>query len=214
MLTASNANIALAQTASAAAVTAATTSLPGTPSAFVSAVGAFTEAVRACANDTADQVQLLAPLAAYSPTLLIGTSALAVDVIALQTAIGAVCRRSALISLSRACAAYQPTSSNDASTLSGNVLPLFDAEVQVAADAGDGLSYGALRDLRSAVANDLATRGATLPALTQVTTPAPMPALSLAFTLYQDATRAEDLIARSAAIHPAFLPTSFEALAS
>jgi prophage DNA circulation protein len=131
-----------------------------------------------------------------------------------QDATAALCRRTALGSLANACAAYQPTSSNDAQALQAAVAPLFDAEITIAADAGQDATYLALRAMRTAVVKDLIVRGASLPALRVVTSAEPQPALTLAYRLYLDATRADDLIARADPIHPAFMPLSFSALAS
>jgi len=41
-----------------------------------------------------------------------------------------------------------------------------------------------------------------------------MPALAIAYRLYADATRADDLIARVDPPNPNFMPTRFEALSS
>jgi hypothetical protein len=41
------------------------------------------------------------------------------------------------------------------------VLPLYDAEIQLAADNGDDEVYTQMRGLRTAVAIDLQSRGAT-----------------------------------------------------
>lgn len=43
---------------------------------------------------------------------------------------------------------------------------------------------------------------------------APLPALAIAYRLYQDASRTVDLMARNAVPHPAFMPTTIEALQS
>jgi prophage DNA circulation protein len=64
------------------------------------------------------------------------------------------------------------------------------------------------------VALDLATRGAALPASVQINTPAPQPSLVLAQRLYRDPTRADQLVVFADPVHPAFMPTSFGALAS
>jgi prophage DNA circulation protein len=181
-----------------------------TPSiALAAQVQALTEAVRACCNDPADAVRLLSDLAGYSVTATTGVSAAFTT---MQSATAALCRRAALSSLARACGDYTPTSSTDAQATLSAVLALFDAEIQLAADAGQGASYSALRALRSAVANDINTRCARLPQLRQVITAAPTPALALAYRLYGDATRCDELTLRSGAECALFLPTSFEAL--
>jgi len=142
------------------------------------------------------------------------TAPIGLAITGLQTAVAALCRRAALTSLARACADYTPTSSDDALGVCVLVVDLFDAEIQVAADAADDASYQALRQLRTSVVSDLVTRAAQLPSLVLVQTPVPMPALALAYRLYRDATRADDLTARSGAQHPAFLPVEFKVLSA
>lgn len=181
---------------------------------FADSVAGVAEALRAAAQDPADQVALLSQLAVLPPPVSTDTSPIGASVTAAQTSIAALCRQSALVSLARACADYQPTSSNDAQTVQMSVASLFDAEIVIAADAEDDATYLALRALRTAVVNDLTTRGANLPALVTVTTPEPMPGLVLGYLLYQDATRSDDLIVRANPIHPAFFQTSFAALSS
>ncbi len=187
--------------------------------AFAGSAAALMEAVRAVAADPADQIRLLAPLATFgldaqgSPAPAAGNPLSAAIAVAV-TATSALMRRTALFSLALATAAYQPTSFDDAAALTQQVSALFDAEILLAADAGDDLSYSALREVRAAIVADLAARGANLPHLVTVATPAPLPALALAYRLYGDATRADDLITRADPIHPGFMPTSFLALAS
>lgn len=177
---------------------------------LAASIAALTESLRATANDPADQIRLLSSLAVFAPAPAPGQ----VSTISLATSTSALCRRAALVSLARACALYQPSSANDAETVELAVTALFDAEITVAADGGDLPTYAALRDLRAAVALDLNTRGAQLPQLVTFTFGVPMPALALAYRLYQDATRSDDLVARADPVHPAFMPTSFQALAS
>ena len=182
--------------------------------AFAAGVAVVAEALRTAANDPADQVALLSQLADLTPPATTNTSPIGVSTATAQSAVAALCRRTALISLARACAAYQPTSSSDAQAVQASVVALFDAEITIAADDEDDTSYLALRVLRTAVVNDLTTRGANLPALRTITTAEPQPALVLGYLLYQDATRSDDLIVRVNPIHPAFMPTTFNALSS
>jgi prophage DNA circulation protein len=66
--------------------------------------------------------------------------------------------------------------------------------------------YQVLAGLRSAVAQDLRTRGARLPDLTTYTTPATLPALVVAHRIYGDATRADEITDRNQISHPGFVP--------
>jgi prophage DNA circulation protein len=199
-----------------AAVTTVTTASATLSAAVVAAVPgpistacqALAEAVRAAAIDPADQVRLLTDMAGYEPVTMASGTPIGAAVQAVQLATAAVCRRAALTSMERACAAYAPTSYNDAVTLRDNVITLFDAEILVAGDAGDVNSYQAMRASRTAIVLDLNTRGATLPSLIEVVTPTSLPAFALAYQLYADGSRADDVIARADPIHPAFLPIS------
>lgn len=181
---------------------------------FASGVSAVTEALRAAATSPVDQVRLLTALADFYPGAAASTAPIGAAIATAQTAAGALCRRSALVSLCLACADYQPYSSQDALTLRDSVSALLTAEMTVAADAGDVNSYEGLRDLRTAVIRDLTDRAALLPEQVTVETAAPMPSLAEAYRLYQDASRSDDLIARVNPIHPAFMPTEFQALSS
>jgi prophage DNA circulation protein len=171
-------------------------------------------ALRAAALNPSDQIRLMTALSDYYPTPPVSSATIGQTIAAAETATAALCRRAALISLARACAAYTPTSYDDAMSLRTQVADLIDAEMLVAADAGDNNAYGALRALRTAVINDLTTRGANLPKLVQVTTKIPMPSLALAYRLYGDATRTDDLVQRADPICPLWMPTSLVAASS
>jgi prophage DNA circulation protein len=199
-----------ASTAEAAASNLSTATAP----ALATAIAALTEALRAAALNPSDQIRLMTALSDYYPTPPVSSATIGQTIAAAETATAALCRRAALISLARACAAYTPTSYDDAMSLRTQVADLIDAEMLVAADAGDNNAYGALRALRTAVINDLTTRGANLPKLVQVTTKIPMPSLALAYRLYGDATRTDDLVQRADPICPLWMPTSLVAASS
>lgn len=141
-----------------------------------------------------------------------GLDAVSLAVARAATVSAALCRRAALVALCRACAAYQPTSYDDAQGLQAQATGLLDAEILLAADAGDDASYAALRALRTAVARDLGARGADLAPLRDFAFGAMLPAPVLAYRLYRDATRTDELVARVDPAHPAFMPATFRAL--
>lgn len=164
-------------------------------------LAAVAEAIRAASNDPAVQIRLLTALAAFTPT-------------SDPTGTAAICRRMALISLCRAVSNYVPSSFQDAMTLRANVASLLDAEILAAADTGQSSTWQAFRSLRQQVTAYLTSEGGSLPSVVQETLPAPLPALAIAYRLYADATRADDLIARVDPSNPNFMPTRFEALNS
>jgi prophage DNA circulation protein len=182
--------------------------------AFAGGVLALAEALRQSACDPADQIRLMTALAGFAPPMPLCSAALGSAIATAAQCTAALCRRAALVSLANACAAYQPSSADDAQSLSEAVTALYDTESTIAADAGDASTYMALRALGAAVAADLAARGSRLPELVTVTTVEPMPAFALAYMLYRDATRADDLTQRTDAPNPAFLPVEMHVLAS
>ncbi|MEG3348417.1 hypothetical protein [Novacetimonas sp. GS1] len=185
-----------------------------TDNGYCASVQALTESLRTACADPADAIRLLLSLATWTPTTLPSTAPVGAAIATLVGAMGQTLRRCALVSLANACAEYEPSSYNDALSIRAQVVQAFDVEILAAADAYQDATYQALRSLRTAVVIDITTRGAQLAALITVTTPAPDSALSLAYRLYGDATRADDLISRADPVHPAFMPTSFEALQS
>ena len=169
---------------------------------------AYPEAIRAAANDPGDAIRILTTLATMTGATSIGATVPGASPMA------ALCRRVALVSLGRACADWQPTSYDDTVTMRTNICARFDTEIEAAADAGDGQSYLGLRDLRSAIVAQLNTEGADLPHLASFTFRRSLPALTIAYRLYADAARADALIARVQPVHSAFMPVSFQALAT
>jgi prophage DNA circulation protein len=180
--------------------------------AFAQASAALASAVLAATNDPADAVRLLLPLTAWTPTPLPRSGPLAQLARAAQDAIADNLRCAACAALGEATLAYRPTSYQEAQALRRAVCDALDRQATRCADAGRDASYAALRELRAAVALDLAVRGANLAWLVEVETAQPMPALAEAWTLYTDTTREPALVAAADVRHPLFLPVSFTAL--
>ena len=181
---------------------------------LATAVLAVPEALRNAVGDPGVQLQLLAQMAVLMPAVVASPAPIGGAIATAQLAVGALCRRAALMSIALACSNYQPTSSDDAQTLRRWVTTLFAPEILAAADGGDAATFQALRTLRARVLKDLSDRASQLSQLITVTRGAPLPAPVLAQQLYADATRTPDLIRRADPIHPAFMPLSFEALAT
>ena len=179
---------------------------------FAAASQTLAEALLACVNDPADAVRLLMPLTSFLPARLPGSGPLWMNAQSIQDALASNLRCAACAALAKASAAYQPVSYQDAQSLRVMVCGAIDAEAIRTADAGWDASYQALRDLRTAVALDLAVRGATLAVLVEVETQASIPSLAEAWTLYQDTSREPGLVASANPQHPLFMPLSFQAL--
>jgi prophage DNA circulation protein len=201
-------------TASAAAVTAAQAIAPASAAVLVGSLATLTEAARAAMTSPADQVRTMLGLAVYRFAGGLGGDGLQAEIAAVRDAVSALCRRCAVLSLARAASAYQPDSYDDAAALRAIVAAALDVEITAAGDAGEDATYLALSALRAAVVQDLTARGAALPLVESVILPAPLPALVVAFRLYRDAGRADDIAARAQAIHPAFSPTAMRVLAA
>ncbi len=180
--------------------------------ALAAGLQAVTEAVRAACTDPGDALGLLLLLAGYNPTSRAGADSIGLAMATVQIAVAAGCRRAALTSLARAAAAYAPSSYQDAVRVRGLVCAAIDAEIMVAGNSGDYATYAALRALRAAVVLDLTTRAGSLAQVATITRPAPQPALVVAYDLYDDASRYDDLVRRVDPVSPLFLPRTFQAL--
>jgi prophage DNA circulation protein len=179
---------------------------------FTAAAAALASALLGAASDPADGVRLLLPLCGWLPPDIPGVGALSTTARAAQDAIAANLRSTACSALAQAAQLYQPLSYQDAQALRTMVCGALDDEATRAADAGRDATYQALRELRAAVALDLAVRGANLALLVDISTTVPMPSLAEAWTLYQDTTREPQLVASADPPHPLFLPLDFPAL--
>lgn len=179
---------------------------------FAAAAQALAAALSATTTDPADAIRLLQSLGAYVAPGATPASPIGISMATMQAATGDLFRRAAVVALARASASYQPASANDAAAIRATVCGALDAEITVAADQHADATYNALRTLRAAVSADLTRRGAGLPSVTAISTPAPLPALVLAQRNYGDPDRADDLVTQSNCIHPAFMPLKFSAL--
>jgi len=216
---ATTASLIAAGAAARASVAAAATALNtaatgGDPATIGAAVQALAQALLAAIQDPRSAVRLLAGLYGYTEAPVLGSSAIPMAMLSAQAAHLSLFRRATLQALAQASAAYQPVSADDAAAVRNQVCGLIDLEITAAGDAGDDDSYTALRQLRADVAQDLATRGAGLPEIVEVDSPAPGPSLVLAQRLYRDPARADQLVVFGNPPHPAFMPTRFKALAS
>jgi prophage DNA circulation protein len=178
------------------------------------AAQALVAAIAATAIDPADAIRLLGAMAQYNPAPVNPTAASAASMQTTQDATSALFRRTALCQLAVTLTTYQPSSQNDAYTVLGQAVTLFDSEITIAGDSGDDESYQALRATRQAVIADLSARGGNLATIAKFTFQAALPSLALAVRIYRDASREPGLVQKAAPRHPAFCPLSFNALAT
>lgn len=199
-----------AQVAAAIAVAQAAVSNPATfPAAALTLTGTLR---RACANP-GDAVRLLSGLSEFAESVDGGPDALGRQIAILAVATAMLLRRAAAISLAIASADYAPTSQTDAQTVRDLVGDRLDEIAVEAGDVFDDASRRALDAARVAVIEDLTTRGGNLAVVAERKFNARLPAVVLAYRLYQDSNRAGDLLARNDCPHPSFMPTVIEALA-
>lgn len=208
--------IASAATLRAGVASAAGALVSAAGALTIANLGSFTDAAQGLAtailnvaSTPGDALRGLATMATFMPV-----GAAAGDDLIVQRACADLFRRAALSSMAVAGSRYAPATSDDAVAARDQVLAILDAEVTTAGDQFEDSVFEALETLRSQVVQDLNDRGAVLPHLVTVKVPASMPSLVLAQRLYRDAGRADELVARARPVHPAFMPTTFQALDS
>ena len=117
-------------------------------------------------------------------------------------AVYALVRRSALIEAAKSAARSDFASRNEAIAVRDSLAARLDAEAESAPDD----VYVALTDLRVAVIRDLGERSLNLPSLISYTPKSTLPALVLAYRLYDDPERESEIISRNQVRHPGFIP--------
>jgi prophage DNA circulation protein len=123
-------------------------------------------------------------------------------------------RGAAVAALAELYAGMDWASADASSTARDRLADLLDARQLAAAAAGQDALFAAWQALASVVLQDLTLRAQQLPQLIGYARPKPPVALALAYRLYQDATRATELVALNDAPHPLFMPTSGKTLAA
>lgn len=186
-----------------------------TVGAFPVVAQALPAALASAIVNPGDAIRLFASLSAYTPSLVInGAGQTQAAQIIAQAAAASLMRRAAIARLARSVTVYQPSSYDDAIAIRNAVAACIDAETLIAGDSGDDASYSALRALRQSVVAILSAAGNGLAHLRQFSFAAPLPSLALAERMYQDASRADQIVDQCNPVHPAFCPTTFRALAS
>ena len=176
---------------------------------FTTALQATTSAVRTSSASPQEAIRVLRLLAdAAHPTSPVYTGGLGAWIRIADVEICALIRRLTCMEMASAVADYVPSSYDDAVAIREAVSAYFDLEITYAGDTGADRSYEALRVVRSALVADINTRGATLAPMIDVVQARPLPSLVIAYSLYNDATRSDEIIAEvTNTIHPAFMPT-------
>ncbi|MBB5414111.1 DNA circularization protein [Paraburkholderia atlantica] len=200
--------------ATGAALTTAAANVGSDPATFSGAAQGVVSALAASASSPADAIRLLSGLLGYAPTPVIGTSQVAVAQQTMQNACADLFRRATVAQIAISSTSYQPSSADDAAVMRDTVTSLIDNEIQIAADQGEDNVYLSLRALRQSVVADLDSRGSGLSATSAFSFSTSLPSLALANRIYRDSTRSDELVAQADPVHPAFMPTQFNALSS
>ncbi len=109
--------------------------------------------------------------------------------------------------IGNAVARLRLDSYDEARAMRARLARLFDLAIERAAERGDIDAATALRACLGALTRDLIERGRPLARIATYETPTPLPAVVLAWSLYQDAGRADELRAENPGHdHPAFMP--------
>lgn len=129
-----------------------------------------------------------------------------------QNALVALVAGSATVALGQVYARTQFAAQEDADTARDQLADLIDGLATTAADAGDDSGFSSWQALYQTATDDLTTRAKQAPSTIVFYLGNALPALTLAQRIYQDPTRASELVARNDAPHPLFMPATVEAL--
>lgn len=179
-----------------------------TPDEFVQGVADVVNAILNSAGSVNDRITALEKLAnSISTEYQQSDSSKAISA-TMNTLIVVLCTGA----MTSAAADSRPASTDEAEELTQRVSVQLDTALVLAGDRADDDMYNALLAVRSAFLSTMSERASGLSELLQVTTAQPLPALTLANRLYQDATRADELVQEARVPHPAFMPTTMKVL--
>lgn len=105
-------------------------------------------------------------------------------------------------------------SRQDVDALKATLRQPFDDAEEIAADEMDQATFIALVELDAAITNFLVVSARPLPRMTSYQFAAPLPSLVLAYRLYQDASRADQVVQENKIVHPLFCPPIGAALSA
>lgn len=120
-----------------------------------------------------------------------------------QDAMTALVRRVALSEEARSSARMNFATYDDAAAMRRDLGDRLDVEMDMMTDDTE---YAAYADLRAATVRDLTVRGADLSRVTTVPVRATTPSLVMAYNLYEDAGRSDEIVSRNRIRHPGFVP--------
>lgn len=169
---------------------------------YLDSLTALAEAVRL--SSPTEAVRLLVQLSTFSP--IVRSDAEKVNLLAIRTSV--------ISSLGFALSEIEPVSSNEAAAMLDVAIPIFD---QLILDLSDANVLGVASEVRTLKANVVAffeNLVVTKPEIINVTYNVSLPASVIAYKLYRDATRADELVANNPVTNPLFMPQTVQALSN
>ncbi|HFI5643796.1 TPA: DNA circularization protein [Raoultella planticola] len=179
-----------------------------TPDAFVQGVADVVNAILDSAGGVNDKISAFEKLAASISTEYQRAESSQQIAATINTLIVILCSGA----MTAAAANANPTSRDEAEDITRRVATQLDTALILAGDRGDDELYNALMQVRASFLSAMDLISAGLSELMQINTASPLPALVLANRLYQDGSRANELIQEANVPHPAFMPTTMRVL--
>lgn len=188
-----------------------------TPATFASTMCDLTALMRASAATPRAAIAALTVLVAFTPVLppIAEDTPSRARQLDNRPALLNLLHRAAALEIARASASVQLTSYDEAVALRETIADQLDQLQLIAGDAvsnsddpvAEDNAFDALGRVRLAVIRDLTARGGSLDRIYQYTPATTQPALVLAYRLYGDADRAEEIVARNRSLirHPGFV---------
>ena len=171
---------------------------------------------RGDSNSRSDPSWGLSALAGWTPSVAaVGVGSTAQIAMATNAqAITNLVQGSAVTAMAQIYAITDWPNSGVALAARDQLLSMMDTQIVAADLLNQAQSVMAWQALKTAAYQDLTTRAAQAPSLTAYQVAGALPSLVLAHKLYQDATRADELVGMTGAIHPGFMPKTGTVLAS
>lgn len=179
-----------------------------TPDAFVQGVADVVNAILGSAGGVNDKILAFEKLAASISTEYQRAESSQQIAATINTLIVILCSGA----MTSAAANANPTSRDEAEDITRRVATQLDTALILAGDRGDDELYNALMQVRASFLSAMDLISAGLSELMQINTASPLPALVLANRLYQDGSRANELIQEANVPHPAFMPITMRVL--
>ncbi len=177
---------------------------------FLAKSGALTSSASTAAAKDAILIPLAATLVTMAqsttlaaPVAVVSGSATVMQIGKNEAAIKANIRQLLLVQAVGLTSYFNCAVYDDVMALMAKLLAALDAEALLTVD--DAV-YDALIAARSAVFADLSSRASNSARLVTIVPPTVLPALVIAYDYYQDAGRADEIVARNKVANPGFLP--------